>query len=851
MRPAAASTTRTRAGRPLLAAVLIVGAIATPSASTVGEANRWISRGPHGGEAWQIVIDPKSPDNLLAVTPAGIHRSVNGGDRWAPVPTEPETGLLRHLALDPVEPSTVYGSGTEGLFRSTNGGRDWRFLAQDLPYRLIEAFVMPWDPRVIVARNGADEIYISRNRGVRFERIWSLIAVTSIASSTSDPPVIYAGSVFGIQRSLDEGATWEDVSPDGWTDAYPYDDKVVVAISPAGDRVYVSGNEGFWMSPDRGETWEPRSAPASELRRLLVAPADPSSLLALEFGDETERMIWSSDDGGESWDAFGALGTDSWDVASHDFRTIIAVGPYGVRRSEDGGATWRRRHIGVRATDLGGLIRDPNHPDRVYARRWLSEDSGVTWRRRSDDVRVDSVASTTPTTVYGHRNEALVRSADRGETWQVPDWPSDLGSVWAAPSDPRILYGRRTGYQYCSWCDYSAGGGMYRSRDGGVSWDLLNDGWWDLHSVWVHPSDPQTIFAQVSSRGSSFLQSRNGGDNWAQHYLGENYTDVSSIEFDPRRPSLVVAAEDEGVYRSTDWGETWSRRSFGLPSNGVGQVSLDPSRPRDIYASTHRNGIFRSTDNGRNWFPLREGIWVLETRDLDVDPRSGGLLASTIAGAFTLRITDRVPPVRSAISMRGPLMTDPAFTAVGSSDRTARHYQFDVRFQPVTGGAAPWESRLRPRDRIRLAVEGAGTYCVRARAADALANVSRFGPSRCTAAPLDDTAFDPQGDWSRSVRSYRFGGSAITTAEDGAELRSPRVVGRRFWLLADRCASCGMADVWLGEDLLRRVDLTKRGPRVASVISLRSFRKLTSAVVRVVAKPAGGAVTVDAFAVSR
>ena len=193
----------------------------------------------------------------------------------------------------------------------------------------------------------------------------------------------------------------------------------------------------------------------------------------------------------------------------------------------------------------------------------------------------------------------------------------------------------------------ATGGGVWRTQDGGNSWENISDGYfggsigsvavseWDNNVIYVGGGEA-TVRGNVSS-GYGLWKSTDAGKTWSDIGL-KNSRHVPRIRIHPRNPDLVYAAvlgdlfkpsADRGVYRSKDGGKTWEKILFANDNAGAVDLILDPNNPRIIYASTWRikrtpyslesggegSALWKSTDGGDNWTNistnkgLPKGIW--------------------------------------------------------------------------------------------------------------------------------------------------------------------------------------------------------------------------------------------------
>lgn len=192
-----------------------------------------------------------------------------------------------------------------------------------------------------------------------------------------------------------------------------------------------------------------------------------------------------------------------------------------------------------------------------------------------------------------------------------------------------------------------ADAGVFRSGDGGASWQRVGAegrAVWDIARA---PDDPRTVYAVTQPAG--LFRSRDGGATWSEveslvKMPGAETWCVPvnppqpgrarTVAFDPRDPArLWVGIEVGGVAASDDWGATWS---LTLPGGNpdIHVMATDPARAGVVYATTGYGridnsepmerrvaGLFRSDDHGRTWRFLWADLQPKYTRPLCVDPR--------------------------------------------------------------------------------------------------------------------------------------------------------------------------------------------------------------------------------------
>lgn len=187
---------------------------------------------------------------------------------------------------------------------------------------------------------------------------------------------------------------------------------------------------------------------------------------------------------------------------------------------------------------------------------------------------------------------ALYRSADGGASWQiVPLPPNAQGKVTAiaTPAD-------RKGIVYVA----GPGLGVLRTEDDGAHWTALNDGLPDTQvaGLTAHATQPDTVYAYLPERG--IYRSQDAGKSWRLMDRGPERIGqlIHSNLAGSMESGWLYAATDDGVQLAMDCFCFW--RDAGSLDGAVRAVSFDPSEPKQVYAASE-HGLFRSIDGGQTW----------------------------------------------------------------------------------------------------------------------------------------------------------------------------------------------------------------------------------------------------------
>lgn len=180
----------------------------------------------------------------------------------------------------------------------------------------------------------------------------------------------------------------------------------------------------------------------------------------------------------------------------------------------------------------------------------------------------------------------------------------------------------------------ATGGGVWKTDDGGLSWQCISDGFFKTGSVGaiaVSEWDPNVVYVGMGespirgnvSHGDGMYKSTDGGKTWSHIGLSDTHQ-IPRVRIHPRNPELVYVAalghiygpsEERGVFRSKDGGRTWEKILFRNSQTGAIDLILDPVNPRIMYASLWQagrtpwnltsggpgSGLFKSVDEGETW----------------------------------------------------------------------------------------------------------------------------------------------------------------------------------------------------------------------------------------------------------
>ena len=248
---------------------------------------------------------------------------------------------------------------------------------------------------------------------------------------------------------------------------------------------------------------------------------------------------------------------------------------------------------------------------------------------------VEAVADNPATIFVAASSGGIFKTVNNGMTWRpVFDQAGGslaIGDIALAPSDPLIVWAG-TGEASCEQNSASIGDGVYKSIDGGESWQCMGlKKSWHIARIVIDPVNPNKVFVGVAGalwgpnpeRG--VFRTKNGGSTWEKTlYLNED-TGIADLAIDPTNGKIIYAATYQrrrhawahvkqgphsALYRSTDGGDTWEKLTKGLPEGDLGRIGLAvaPSNPQVVYACVEASGggWFRSDDRGNSWAKMSD-----------------------------------------------------------------------------------------------------------------------------------------------------------------------------------------------------------------------------------------------------
>jgi len=405
---------------------------------------------------------------------------------------------------------------------------------------------------------------------------------------------------------------------------------------------------GIWKTTTGGRQWENISDGffGGSIGAITVSKSDPN-VIYVGGGEKTVRGnvssgygVYKSEDAGKTWTDLGLKNSRhipriAVHPTNHDIVYAAVLGNIykptedrGVYKSTDGGKTWKKTLFANQHAGVVDLIMDPTNPRILYA---------STWRINRTPYSLNS----------GGEGSALWKSTDSGDTWTeisthkgFPEGTLGIIGVTVSPLNNQRLW---------AIIENKEEGGLYRSDDGGDTWNKVNSERslrqraWYYTRVYADTEDVNTVYVL----NVSYHKSTDGGKTFSS--CNAPHGDHHDLWIAPENPQRMIIGDDGGAQVTYDGGETWSTY-HNQPTSQFYRVTTDNAFPYRIYTAQQDNSTVRiphRTDGNaiteEDWESTAGG----ESAHIAVDPENNDIVYGGSYGGFLTRVNHKTGTVRA------------------------------------------------------------------------------------------------------------------------------------------------------------------------------------------------------------
>jgi len=596
---------------------LLLGAVCLPAESA------WTVVGPAGGDARAFAAFPAQPKHLLlGTTNSWLYESSDEGGSWHRLAKlgSDDGFVLDSIVVDSQDPATIYvgawkNSVDGGLWISHDRGKSWSEPAR-LKSQPVHALAQaPSDPRTLYAGT-LEGVFRSSDGGATWAEIsppggHEIHEIESLAVDPGNADAVYAGTWHLPWKTTDGGKTWHNIKQGLIVDSDVFS---IIVDAEHPHTVYLSACSGIYKSENAGTLFRKIQGIPTEARRTRSLMQDPEKPEVVYAG--TTEGLYKTVNAGKTFERM----TDA-DVVVNDVyvdpgdsnRVLLATDRGGVLTSEDGGATFTPSNQGISERKVAAVLVDKDNPellyagvvnDKKYGGVFRSSDGGAHWEQLGtglDGRDVFSLAETKDGHVVAGTGHGIFVLGDAGNPAGAGDPPAAGGTT-----------------------DVAAAGGavVAAAADGSINGPGNGSGAAPAASGAAAPADGSTNGSGAAPAALTWVP-RNTIVNTLTKTITQTHMHTKvNVEKQVQAPAIElqspvnaldvsgdvwVAATSYGVVTSRDQGASWQ----GGPVMGEGDY-LSVTIEGDTMAAARTDGVVLSKDAGQSWWPM--GLPTMLTR---------------------------------------------------------------------------------------------------------------------------------------------------------------------------------------------------------------------------------------------
>lgn len=487
--------------------------------------------------------------------------------------------------------------------------------------RVTDIAVHEDNPRHFYVAYASGGVFETTNSGNTMHPIFDhqgTITIGDIAISKADKDILWAGTGEnnssrssyagdGVYKSTDGGQTWNYAGLRGTQHigriiTHPSNPDIAWVASQ-GPLYSINDKRGIYKTTDGGESWT-----------RTLTPSDSTGVIDLVIHPENPDKLWSS-----TWQRY----RQAWNFQEGGEGSAIYV-------SNDSGESWQKSMKGFPEGNFVGRIGldvSATNPDVLYAYLDNQKETKTKKEEDKDQLEQADFVDMSEKEFLSLDNDKLNGYLRRNGFPEKYNAQSVKNEVREGLYEPKALAEYLGDANAVLFETSIEGAQVYRSEDGGQSWDKVNS--YDLDNiiytygyyfgeVRISPSDPNTVYIM----GVPALKSTDGGKTWSP--IAENqpvHVDHHAMWIDPDDTEHILLGNDGGLYESHDGGANFIHHNVA-PVGQFYSVAVDMEKPYNIYGGLQDNGVFTGSsqgtwDDGRPW----ERIFGGDGMQVAIDPR--------------------------------------------------------------------------------------------------------------------------------------------------------------------------------------------------------------------------------------
>ena len=580
-----------------------------------GAESPWNAIGPDGGDARSLEAVPGHANHLyLGTTNGWIYESTDEGASWHRL-AKLDAGddlVVDNVIVDHSNPSVIYAAAWKfdhpdgGLWISRDGGKTWS-ADPGLRGQSIRALAQaPSDPRILLAGT-LEGVFRTEDGGAS----WKLISppgsreiheVESLAVDPKDPKVIYAGTWHLPWKTADAGKNWENIKQGVIDDS----DVFSIIVDPEHSNiVYASACSGIYKSYNAGGMFKKIQGIPATARRTRVLRQDPVNQNTVYAG--TTEGLYKTTDAGKTFQRMtgpDVIVNDVFVDPKNPDRVILATDRGGVLASDDAAVSFKESNHGFSARKVEALLIDPGNPLRVFAGVvndktfggvFVSTDGGVQWKHIGEGLDgrdVFVLAEAGDGTVLAGTNSGIFAFDPDSAAWT----PKNTIANTIPKPTPEVVHGKHVTVEKRVKAPLRELGSHV------FALDLSGDTW------------------LASTAGGLFI-SKDKGATWqgGPAVGGVDYLSVAA------HGAVMVGARSTGVAISNDAGQTWWPMGIPTVLTRIHRVAFSADGTLWLGA---REGVYFTRDKGKTWMWVHR-LPLAGVDDLFYDGRQNRVLVSS------------------------------------------------------------------------------------------------------------------------------------------------------------------------------------------------------------------------------